>query len=150
MTATRVSHSPVLARNVHRDGEGPRSSREVSLRVKGQEQINGVHGQARAGLAALQPGPSSQTSPSAPTPSTGGSAPAGAPHRALWQPLPHGTTAEGAAVVLSWPQAQGGNPNPLPHTMLCDSSWCTWKSRLHSMIMWAKPCVAARFSLSSL
>lgn len=31
VTATRVSHSPVMARNVHSDEEGPRSSREVSL-----------------------------------------------------------------------------------------------------------------------
>lgn len=52
--------------------------------------------------------------------------------------------------MLSWPQAQGGNAPPLPHALLCDSRQHTWKSLLHSIIMWAKPCVAARFSLSSL
>lgn len=93
MTATRVSHSPVMARNVHSDEEGPRSSREVSLWVKGQVQINGVHGQAQAWLAAPQqpnltfcqrpPGQEGQPWLGLPT--------------ALWQPLPHGTTMEGGS-----------------------------------------------------
>lgn len=53
-----------------------------------------------------------------------------------------------AAPILSWPQAPGSKPLPL--LLWCDSKPHTWKSLLHSVIMWAKPCVAARFSLSSL
>lgn len=150
MTATRVSRSPVLARNVHRDGEGLRSSREVSLWVKGQEQINRVHGQAQAGLVALQ----QPNLTFCPHPQHRRLSPGwGSPRSIMAASAPqhhHGRGQPWAAVVLSWPQAQGGNPRPLPHALLCDSSRRTWKSLLHSIIMWAKPCVAARFSLSSL
>lgn len=38
-------------------------------------------------------------------------------------------------------------PPPPPPMMLCGAH--TWKSFLHSAIMWARPCVAARFSFRS-
>lgn len=63
MTAARVSHSLGIARQVHNDEERPRSSREVSLWVKVQVQITGVHGCAQAWLSCW-PGPSSKTSTS--------------------------------------------------------------------------------------
>lgn len=53
----------MIARQVHNDEERPRSSREVSLWVKFQIPITGVHGQAQAWLL-LRPGPSSKTSTS--------------------------------------------------------------------------------------
>lgn len=79
---------------------------------------------------------------------------------ALAEASPHSITAASApqaavgrgqpstAQTPSWPQAQGSKPLPL--LLQRASRHHTWKSLLHSVIMWAKPCVAARFSLSSL
>lgn len=59
-TATRVSHSLRITRQVH-DRQRPWSSWEVSLWAKVQVQITVVNGQAQAWLL-LWPGPSSKTS----------------------------------------------------------------------------------------
>lgn len=60
-TATRVSHSLRITRQVHNDGQRLQSSWEVSLWAKVQVQITGVNGQAQAWLL-LWPGLSSKTS----------------------------------------------------------------------------------------
>lgn len=51
----------------------------------------------------------------------------------------------GPAAAPSQPPTPG-----CPEPLLGDNEGRTWKSLLHSIIMWAKPCVAAKFSLSSL
>lgn len=91
-TATRVSHSLRITRQVHNDGQRLQSSWEVSLWAKVQVQITGVNGQAQAWLL-LWPGPSSKTSTHHPA----GMARASLPrHMAATAPQ-----------VLSWPQAHG-------------------------------------------
>lgn len=64
-TATRISHSLRITRQVHNDGQRPWSSWEVSLWAKVQVQITGVSGQAQPWLL-LWPGPSSKTSTHSP------------------------------------------------------------------------------------
>lgn len=81
-TATRVSHSLRITRQVHNDGQRPLSSWEVGLWAKVQVQITGVNGQAQAWLL-VWPGPSSKTSTHSPE---GMARP---PCLGTWQPLPH-------------------------------------------------------------
>lgn len=95
-TATRVSHSLRITRQVHSDRQRPLSSWEVGLWAKVQVQITGVNGQAQAWLL-VWPGPSSKTSTHSPERM------ARPPCLGTWQPLPHRCS-------LSCPQANGVKP----------------------------------------
>lgn len=104
-TATRDSHSLRSTRQVHNDGQRPRSSWEVSLWAKVQVQITGVNGQAQAWLL-LWPGPSNKTSTHSPAGMARASLPghmAATAHRcSLSCPQAHGVKPEGG--MEEWSQ----------------------------------------------